>query len=861
MLPSSFHRYNMAYSYVQYAGNGSTATFSVPFAYISKSHVEVRVNNVLKTADTDYTWSSASAITFVTAPGTGLTVDIRRQSNHSGRIVDFQDGSTLTQDVLDADSNQNFFMAQEAIDAVDGNIALDTDGVFDADNKRIKNVANPVDAQDVVTKTWAENSMSSQLNQATAQAATATTQAGIATTKAAEAAASASSASSSATTATTKATEASTSATNAASSASAALASKNAAATSETNAAASAAAAASSSSSASSSATSATGSANSAAASATTATTKASDASASATQAANSASGAATSATNAASSASSASASATSAASSASQASTSATNAAASASSALAIYGNTTAMNNAVTSAQNSATSAGTSATNAANSATSASTSASTATTQANTATAKATEAANSASAASSSSSSASSSATNAATSATNAASSATQAAASAASAAAIVTGVASNRPSIRPSLLLDFANTKQLDPRITFSRPTTATYFDSNGVLQTAAAGVPRFDHDPVTGESKGLLIEEQRTNLVTYSDQFDNAVWTKSNASITANAVISPDGSLTADKLLDDNTTSSHHVRTPYTTTNQTLTFSCYLKAAERTKVLVQLSNNATGAAGGLFDLSAGTYGSVSNGGDFTNTSASMSHVGNGWYRCSLTSTKGSVNSSVWPYMILADASGNTSYAGNGTSGIYIWGAQLEAGSFPTSYIPTVASQVTRSADSASMTGSNFSSWYKADEGTLYAEAQSVAVNSMTNGSVDSTFVCINDTTLGNNIAVIRGDGGNALSRFNVITSGSGQANIKQTILAANTFGKIAGCYKANDFAMSFNGASVSTDTLGIIPTVTQMQIGGFTATSGSINGTIKRIAYYPKRLSNTELQGLTS
>ena len=373
----------MAYSYVQYVGNGINPTYSVPFAYIAQAHVEVRVNNVLKAVGTDYTWASANSIQFVTAPAVGVTVDIRRKSSPSIRLVDFQDGSTLTEKILDADSNQNFFLAQEAVDAVDANIALATDGVFDAKSKRIKNVADPVNAQDAVTKNWAETANSSNVAQSTAQAAASAASAANSLSSANASAASATSAAASAATATTKASEASTSATSAASSATSATSSKNAAATSETNAAASAAAAASSASSASSSAATATTKANEASASATTASTKAADASSSATQAANSASGAATSATNAASSASSAAGSATSAASSASSASTSATNAASSA-----------------TSASGSASTATTKAAEAAASATTATTQASTATTKASEAAASAVSAANSAAAA-----------------------------------------------------------------------------------------------------------------------------------------------------------------------------------------------------------------------------------------------------------------------------------------------------------------------------------------------------------------------------------------------------------------------------------------------------------------------------
>lgn len=384
----------MAYSYVQYTGNGSIKTFSVPFTYISKSHIAVKVNGVLKAAGSDYSWDTDSSITFVTAPGTGLTVDIRRASSPSQRIIDFQDGSTLTQDILDADSNQNFFMAQEAIDAVASNIALASDGVFDATNKRIKNLADPVNAQDAVSKYWAENASSSQVAQATTQANNSASSAAASATSAAASAASATSASGSAGTATTKATDSSNSATASAASAAAALTSKNAAATSETNAASSASSASSSATAANTSAVNAATSASGASASASTATTKASDASGSATAASNSASAAATSATNAASSASSAS---------------------------------------------SSATTAGTQATNAASSATSAASSASSATTSATTATTKAGEAATSATNAATSATTATTQATNAATSASASAASATSAASSAASAAALL--------------------------------------------------------------------------------------------------------------------------------------------------------------------------------------------------------------------------------------------------------------------------------------------------------------------------------------------------------------------------------------------------------------------------------------
>jgi len=409
------------------------------------------------------------------------------------------------------------------------------------------------------------------------------------------------------------------------------------------------------------------------------------------------------------------------------------------------------------------------------------------------------------------------------------------------------------NAPAFTPSLNLDFT-TGILDPRITFTRASTATYTGSDGLIKTAAIDTPRFDYNPTTLQSKGLLIEEQRTNLLTYSEQFDNAVWGKTNVTVTANTAVAPDGTLTADSYILTSGTSGRQLTQTVSLSNNTIyTLTFYLKRGTDGSGWYELTQSSGVVTRFWVNLNTGAAGTGTG---------TVTAVGNGWYRCSTTFTTGTNAASTILYLSARPADNNSgSETGNGWVGAYVWGAQLEAGSFPTSYIPTVASQVTRSADSASMTGSNFSSWYRADEGTLYAEAQSAAINSVTTGSVDSTFACINDSTLSNNIAILRGDSGSALSRFSVITLGSVQVNIKQTALAANTFGKIAGCYKVNDFAMSFNGASASTDTSGTIPTVTQMQIGGFTATSGCLNGTIKRIAYYPKRLSNSQLQAITS
>jgi hypothetical protein len=347
----------MAYSYIEYVGDGSTDSFSIPFPYMDSAEVSVFVDGV---EDTGATFLSSGLIQTSSTPATGTVVRVSRSTNITSRAVDFSSGSVLTEEDLDQSNIQVFYAAQEAIDTAGESIFKTADGKFDAQSRVIKNVADPVNANDAVNKDWAETGMSSQLNQATAQAtsasssaSTATTQAGIATTQAGIA--------------TTKASEASASASNA-------LASENAAETSENNAASSASTATTQANTATTKASEASASATSASNSATTATTQANVA----TSAASTATAQATSATNSANSASS---SATTATTKAGEASTSATSASQSAAEAQA-YRDTTlgyrdSASASATSALSSKNAAATSETNAANSASSASTSAS----------------------------------------------------------------------------------------------------------------------------------------------------------------------------------------------------------------------------------------------------------------------------------------------------------------------------------------------------------------------------------------------------------------------------------------------------------------------------------------------------
>jgi hypothetical protein len=239
------------FSYVRYAGNGSTTNYTFSFPYLSQDHVKVRLDGVLTTG---FTFLNANTIQFSVAPTSGTIIEIRRETPKDVPIVDFTDGSVLLERDLDLLTVYNQYVAQETEDGLNESIRVDALGRFDALDRRIINVADPVAPQDAATKQWSETAGTAFVAQATAQAAAAAGSASAAATSESNAAGSASAAA--------------TSATNSASSATASQTSATAAATSATNAGTSATAAAGSATAAASSATDASSSASAAAGSA-----------------------------------------------------------------------------------------------------------------------------------------------------------------------------------------------------------------------------------------------------------------------------------------------------------------------------------------------------------------------------------------------------------------------------------------------------------------------------------------------------------------------------------------------------------------------------------------------------------------
>jgi len=260
--------------------------------------------------------------------------------------------------------------------------------------------------------------------------------------------------------------------------------------------------------------------------------------------------------------------------------------------------------------------------------------------------------------------------------------------------------------PASRPALGIDFAKTKRLDPRVTYTRASTATYVDNGGVIRTAGSGVARFDHNPSTGESLGLLVEEARTNLVLYSDTLNGGAWGTLDATLALNSALSPASTFDASLLTDNVTTTFHGIRYPITSGGTTV-FSVYVKYLNAR--YIQFTDDVGDSGTWNVDLIGQTASRVSGS---SNSSLTIQPMPNNWMRIFYQYTWGANNR--WPNLNIVTSLSSVrreSRLGVSGNGVYLWGAQLEAGSFPTSYIPTTTATVTRAADVATLanTGSS--------------------------------------------------------------------------------------------------------------------------------------------------------
>lgn len=361
-------------------------------------------------------------------------------------------------------------------------------------------------------------------------------------------------------------------------------------------------------------------------------------------------------------------------------------------------------------------------------------------------------------------------------------------------------------------------------------------SYIPTSGSAVTRSADLATMG--PVTG-----------TNEVLYSEQFDNAYWTKTNASISANDITAPDGLTTADKIVEDTSNDVHDIRRVLSVTSgEMYTLSVYAKADERSALSLRFNTSAYGAlVTASFNLTAETATVVTSG---TSTSASITDAGNGWYRCALTS-QATATTSTTHFIMLENPATDRSYTGDGSSGMHIWGAQLEQAPTPyppepTKYLPTYAS-----------TDLPFVG-YNHNQGTIDAKLITVG---------DTEFSLLYDFSNGtNNNDTLRVSFRDTNKFYEAIKSG-GTATLSYNETPVFDFGTNAShvfAYKENDVSierLTSGGVKGHQDTSVTIPTVIdEFSIGHRNYDSSLVGSFImKRFHYYASRLKNDFLKRL--
>ena len=418
------------------------------------------------------------------------------------------------------------------------------------------------------------------------------------------------------------------------------------------------------------------------------------------------------------------------------------------------------------------------------------------------------------------------------------------------------------NFPTIEPSLKLDFANARALDPRITFTRASTGTYVGRDGLIKTAGEDEARFDHDPTTGESLGLLIEESRTNLLPESEDLTSGLITKL-AITTSNdtSVIAPDGTAGATRVIQNNTTAQHLIGDTASglTLGGNYALSCFVKAGTTDLVWFSVNSYLNWVNDWNFFINLTTGNVYWGSGNISNANLKVEEYPNGWWKLSMVAQQepaGGGAGGLWLGHADPNGTQSTNFTGDGSTYFYAWGFQMEAGSFPTSYIPTSGSTVTRAADIAKITGTNFTDFYNQTESTIFVHYKLDKDNYLeTPAGVDVVSFRASGNTHGYDIRVVTDTStpvldvhgvSNSVTQYDV--SGLNLSSGFEDYLVAKAF-------KLNDMAVSFNGGALQTDSSLIVYEWDKLVIGLVPRRAH-----YKSVKYYNKRLTNAQLQSLT-
>jgi hypothetical protein len=389
----------------------------------------------------------------------------------------------------------------------------------------------------------------------------------------------------------------------------------------------------------------------------------------------------------------------------------------------------------------------------------------------------------------------------------------------------------------ITPTLDLNFLS-GSVDPRVAVARANaTATRINSTGYIETVAADTARLDYNPVSNEAKGLLVEESRANLLTQSSDF-SVNWSRTNITVDKTAILAPDNTLTGNLLAT--ATGSGQVTRNVNATATAHTFSLFIKKGPNNPLtssfLIRNATTLTNLAQVVVTWSTMSFSSTIGG-----ALNKWEQYKDGWWRVTLSASAGITVGN----LLVLYAMGSTAVGYD----MYAWGCQFEEGAFATSYIPTTTTALTRNADVAAMTGTNFSDFWQASSGGVLVRARP--------GTVSGTrpWVQFDDNTADNIIALR----GNTTNPELYIKATTDQAAIDAGTIAANTSYRLAGTWATNDCAANLNGAAPVLDTSATIPAVTQMRLGS--DGTNYLNGHIEAVEYYDQRLLNSALQVASS
>lgn len=378
--------------------------------------------------------------------------------------------------------------------------------------------------------------------------------------------------------------------------------------------------------------------------------------------------------------------------------------------------------------------------------------------------------------------------------------------------------------------------------------RATTATRVNSAGLIESVAVNIPRLDY--TNGSCPSILVEPQRTNLLTYSEDFSNVIWTKAQSGITSNVTTAPNGILNASRLTGTGINGQHNINQSLSFTISSIyTFTSYVKIDTNNFVQLVFPGPAFGTnAFANFDLLNGVLGTVG-----TSASATIVNVGNGWFRCSVTSTAiFSATTTVFIALVTSATSARLQINTLSTS-LYLWGTQLEVGSYKTSYIPTVASTVTRNADFISKTG--ISSLIGQTEGTIFIDFK-LNGNSYSDNTNLYYFTIAKNSPF-NFFEIIRYN--NSLLYF-IALNGTG---IGPRVLTAfsdlNGRYKFAVSYNASGLKCFLNGTLIYTSTDNI-PPCDEVNFGDYDSFVNQTSN-FNSVQLYKTVLTDTECINLTT